>query len=990
MKRIFLLAFSLFIMLQLHAQTSTVPSGSGTSADPYQITTLNNLYWLSQNSSAWSSYFIQTADIDASDTKNWNSGTGFSTIGDNDTEFTGYYDGANYSITGLYLNYLTRISGNLGLFGRATGATINNVRVLNINFTGTAYIGGLVGTLSSSTVTNCFSSGSVTSSTTGPTGGLIGATLNSTVTNSHSACKVSGAIYAGGLIGQNLSATVSGCYSTGNVSGTAHVGGLMGKNESAVSNSYSTGNVVTVSYGGGLIGFNVSTVSNCYSTGSVTGTDNNSNIGGLIGYASYNSDESSSSAVSNCYSTGSVSGKTVVGGLVGHNVSPSTLTSCFWDTQSSGTTTGIGSDNNSQTATGLTTNNMKVSSNFTAWDLTTVWGFPDGKVTYPALRGISNNPPFAFDNAVNVPYSITLSTALLVNDNNYGTYHQDDSYLVYKIISFTGTHGTISGDTYTSTGIGSDNLVYRVGELVAAGDTLWGNQATAVLTRTATTVTWTGTSWNPCFPCSLDNVNINGNYSGDGFSCNNLTINGLNQVTFTSDASVNGNLNILQQSTIINQGALTVTGTTSVKRYLTGSGVSSPTGRGWYISSPISGATRSTFNFNSGNKLWSWEEVGNAYTEITDDATVLNVLQGYVARIRTNNTVTFTGGKLNDGDYSTSLSRTGASQAERGFQLVGNPYLSYLDWEQVTKTNLSTTIWYRTASTDGTTMVFDTYNATSQAGTKNNGSSAVNQYIPPLQGFWVRVAADGTTGTLAVNNTMRSHQSTTSNPLRVAANLTTSIKNNLLRLDLSNGTNSDEAIVLFNNNAGAGLTDWDSEKRMETDATIPQIYTKEGAENLVINSLPELTDGLTIPLYITVQQAGTHTLTVNTAEFSSAATILLQDLQTNALQNITDGAYTFTSDKVTDNKRFALLVRNETTGIASGSQSNVSIYANGNTAYINIPCKGTIEVIDLSGKVITGLKASQGINTIQLQNAGVYMVKVSTETEVKIEKVIIK
>jgi hypothetical protein len=52
MKRTILLAFSLFITLLMQAQTSTAPAtGDGTSSNPYQIATLNNLYWLSQTSS---------------------------------------------------------------------------------------------------------------------------------------------------------------------------------------------------------------------------------------------------------------------------------------------------------------------------------------------------------------------------------------------------------------------------------------------------------------------------------------------------------------------------------------------------------------------------------------------------------------------------------------------------------------------------------------------------------------------------------------------------------------------------------------------------------------------------------------------------------------------------------------------------------------------------------------------------------------------------
>ncbi len=57
----------LFLLLQilvlnafmLNAQTATPPAtGNGTSGNPYQIATLDNLYWLSQSDTAWDKHFI--------------------------------------------------------------------------------------------------------------------------------------------------------------------------------------------------------------------------------------------------------------------------------------------------------------------------------------------------------------------------------------------------------------------------------------------------------------------------------------------------------------------------------------------------------------------------------------------------------------------------------------------------------------------------------------------------------------------------------------------------------------------------------------------------------------------------------------------------------------------------------------------------------------------------------------------------------------------
>ena len=81
-KQIALFILTLFTTA-IFAQIEVKPSGSGTEADPYLIANLENLYWLSQTDSIWGDtlYFEQTADIDASATKHWDSGNGFSPLG---------------------------------------------------------------------------------------------------------------------------------------------------------------------------------------------------------------------------------------------------------------------------------------------------------------------------------------------------------------------------------------------------------------------------------------------------------------------------------------------------------------------------------------------------------------------------------------------------------------------------------------------------------------------------------------------------------------------------------------------------------------------------------------------------------------------------------------------------------------------------------------------------------------------------------------------
>lgn len=142
------LGFMLIILLamstDLMAQTATPPvNGDGSPGNPYQIETLNNLYWITQDDTRWDKHYKQTEDINAPSTSGWDSGAGFTPIGNDSEGFFGSYDGQNHTIDGLYIN---RSSTNyVGFFGRLQSGTIQNLGVTNVNITGNMFVGGLVG-----------------------------------------------------------------------------------------------------------------------------------------------------------------------------------------------------------------------------------------------------------------------------------------------------------------------------------------------------------------------------------------------------------------------------------------------------------------------------------------------------------------------------------------------------------------------------------------------------------------------------------------------------------------------------------------------------------------------------------------------------------------------------------------------------------------------------------------------------------------------------
>jgi hypothetical protein len=327
----------------LFSQISVTPSGDGTPDKPYQISSLENLYWIAENSSRWQyNYnYEQTADINAAETKKWFNDSGWLPIGDESINFSGNYHGKGKRIDSLFINR----PGNdyAGLFGITDNSQIDSLGVTNISVKSKNSAGGLVAS-NHGKVISCYSTGSVTGSTD-----------------------------VGGLVGKNYD-TLKSCYSTCNVKGSSYdIAGLAGYNGyfGNIYYCYSTGNV-NGSWAGGLVGYSLGNIICCYSTSSVTGSYY---IGGLVGQNNFGG------IIDTCYSTGVVSGSSSNGGLVGQN-NDATVKNSFWDKINSGTTRSDG-------GTGKTTAEMKSIHTFidSSWDFTNVWGINSKDNSgYPFLK----------------------------------------------------------------------------------------------------------------------------------------------------------------------------------------------------------------------------------------------------------------------------------------------------------------------------------------------------------------------------------------------------------------------------------------------------------------------------------------------------------------------------------------------------------------------------------------------------------------------------
>lgn len=473
-------------------------------------------------------------------------------------------------------------------------------------------------------------------------------------------------------------------------------------------------------------------------------------------------------------------------------------------------------------------------------------------------------------------------------------------------------------------------------------------------------------------------------------TCNDLNIEPGGMVTIEGIMNVNNNLTIESDATgqgsLLDNGTLNIGNQTLVEQYLTSGGW-------WYISPQIQTANAGDDLMVDGTtyQIWGWVEgagatINDCWQELAggDD---LNPLQGYAYSQTSGSPVTgmFTG-DLNTGAIGAvdNVSRTAGTYYE-GFNLVGNPYPSAIDWGTentptagLTIDNLINSIYVR--KNDGT---FSTYNRSGD-GTGVNGGT---QYIAPGQAVWVKVDDLSTTGTYSVTNDTRLHNT---NPIMKTG------QDNVFRLTADNNGMSDELAVGFYDKAQESFDKYDSEKMMMGSQSNPSIYTITDGYQLAINGMPANETDKVIPIGYKLP-AGTVTLNAyNISDFNANMDVFLRDKYENVLIDLREeNSYTFdVSESTTVTDRFEL-VFGAPTGISEEAAENIHIFANNSILYLNSTISGNahIRVTDVLGRVahdeITEL--NKGMNSIELNTTnGVYIVTIESNNKVYTEKVVIK
>ncbi len=331
---------------------TTVTEPAADANGVYQISNGAELAWFAQtvNGGKGSISAVLTKDIDLAG-YNW---TPIGTNSSNSKIFSGSFDGQGHTVDNLYINYKANTSAQSpyqGFFGYVYGSsTTNHAVIKDLTVRGevilggtksvsTAYCGGVVGRAYDTDLINIHAEVNVSlrqsSGNWQIIGGVIGDVNRSTITN----CSNSGEIrvnrYGAGIAGSASSTTITGCFNNGTV---------------FCPSSGAAGIVANLGSG--------STVSNCYNSGRIGSTG--SNVGGIVG-------DCGNATVTDCINIGIVECKQVHGSLIGNVSNANTVISNLYYLEGT-CAEGIGKVANAETQTATVKTAAELKTMITAGD----------------------------------------------------------------------------------------------------------------------------------------------------------------------------------------------------------------------------------------------------------------------------------------------------------------------------------------------------------------------------------------------------------------------------------------------------------------------------------------------------------------------------------------------------------------------------------------------------------------------------------------------
>jgi hypothetical protein len=340
-------------------------------------------------------------------------------------------------------------------------------------------------------------------------------------------------------------------------------------------------------------------------------------------------------------------------------------------------------------------------------------------------------------------------------------------------------------------------------------------------------------------------------------------------------------------------------------------------------------------------------------------------------------------GTINSGD----IAAPSLTYNQTGWNLLGNPYPCSFDWNAfhdagrtISGGDTSGTNYTKIGAVayiyDGTSNSYKSYSAVTNSGTLTSG------IIPSGAGFFVQ--ATSATPALTFKETYK----TTSAP--IALHKTTMNDEFTLKF-LKDEKESDEIIVKMLDGATLNKDGYDINK-LENENLNLSAYGTDG-KLLTLSSIPFITEETRIKLNVEATEVGTYKFDfTNMDNFDAGVSVSLYDRYTNTTTDVKKNTkYTFNMGAGVNQwgkNRFELILNGKATTGVNENTTNVesttlSVYPNPATDVLNISLSNgtaieTVNIYNISGKLVNNSKLNGNQIDISQLNNGVYMLEVLT------------
>lgn len=400
---------------------------------------------------------------------------------------------------------------------------------------------------------------------------------------------------------------------------------------------------------------------------------------------------------------------------------------------------------------------------------------------------------------------------------------------------------------------------------------------------------------------------------------------------------------------------------------------------------------------SAGDPAPGWQKVTNTSTAFEAGGVPINIYTGGTnypfsngGLISIQNAVAY----ASSYDYtiynSVDPGTSSASDGDQGWNMIGNPYPTWLNLDTLLKQEMDgeyqgAHMWDADA---GQYQAYVVGGETIERTHDNTGSSVdsiSNKYIRPFQAFWVKMESTNASTTVTID-----HEYRAISPAAAPPSYFSSAFIPRLRLNAYAASDSawDQVLITMNpNSSKLRLGNEDAFDRASANDRPNMALIHEDGERLCIDSRP--LDSTTVFPLVFEQgvDAATYYISMVDDQFDASMSAYLEDLKTNTLHDLENGAYSFTHDKSYATNRFNIHLA---PSFVSQSElklakNNFQIWTANDKLFIQLDKAGinqnlTIEVYDLSGKLVFGTSTSaENTNTsIPLQlSAGAHIIKVN-------------